>query len=141
MREAIGNTFITNIVVVFMIIMISFFVGSLSYSKAYKVKNRILSIIESDGSWKNHSEEVDSILKEYGYQVTRGTHTCECKKDNCRVLHDNTNNYEYCVFEYTDGADGIYYGVKTFMNFDIPVIGKYIKFGVYGETKTFNDFN
>ena len=46
MNQAVGNTAIVNVVVVFVIIISGLFVASLSYSKAYKVKNIILNAIE-----------------------------------------------------------------------------------------------
>ena len=42
MREAIGNTFIVNLLMVFLGVMSALLVGSVSYSKAFKVKNRII---------------------------------------------------------------------------------------------------
>ena len=42
MKEAISNAFLFNIVIVFVVVLIALFVGSLSYTKAYKVKNKIV---------------------------------------------------------------------------------------------------
>ena len=49
MKEAISNAFVFNLIIVFVIILIAFFVGSISYSKASKVKNRIVEVIEKEG--------------------------------------------------------------------------------------------
>lgn len=46
MREAIGNTFVFNFIIVFVIIFIGLFATSSAYSKAAKVKNTILDIVE-----------------------------------------------------------------------------------------------
>ena len=46
MRDAIGHTFLYNIVILFVFIIAFVLVGSLSYSKAFKAKNEIVSIIE-----------------------------------------------------------------------------------------------
>lgn len=49
MKESIGNAMLFNIIIVFVIILIGFFIGSLDYSKAYKVKNKIIEEIEKEG--------------------------------------------------------------------------------------------
>lgn len=46
MKEAISNAMIFNLIIVFVVILIMLFIGSLSYSKAFKVKNRIVEEIE-----------------------------------------------------------------------------------------------
>ena len=46
MREAIGSSLLLNIAIVFIGVISAFLISSIAYSKAYKVKNRIVSIIE-----------------------------------------------------------------------------------------------
>ena len=46
MREAIGGTWLTQLIIIFMLIFVAFLALSLNYTKAFKVKNEILSIIE-----------------------------------------------------------------------------------------------
>ncbi len=60
MNQAISNALLFNIVIVFVIVLIGFFVGSLSYSKASKVKNRIIEEIEKYGEAANDQDDVDS---------------------------------------------------------------------------------
>ena len=48
MKEAIANAGVFNLVIIFVIILLAFFIGSLSYSKAFKVKNKIIEEIEKD---------------------------------------------------------------------------------------------
>ena len=48
MRESLGGSMLLNLVVIFTGLIIIFFVGILSYSKAYRVKNRIVEIIASN---------------------------------------------------------------------------------------------
>lgn len=49
MNQSISNALLFNLVIIFVIVLIAFFVGSLSYSKASKVKNRIVEEIEKYG--------------------------------------------------------------------------------------------
>ena len=38
MKEAISNAMIFNLIIIFVVVLIMLFIGSLSYSKAFKVK-------------------------------------------------------------------------------------------------------
>ena len=49
MSQAISNSMLFNLVITFVIVLIAFFMGSLSYSKASKVNNRIVDEIEKYG--------------------------------------------------------------------------------------------
>ena len=55
MKEAIGNAFIFGLVITFIGIFILFFATSTSYTKAFKVKNKIIEIIE-----KHHNQKLDA---------------------------------------------------------------------------------
>lgn len=144
MREAIGNTFIVNLLLVFLGVMSIIFIGSISYSKAFKVKNRIIYTIEKYGEWDNGSyinparEEIEASLKQIGYPLIARMSNCGWfGKGGTNVYgsdpYDTT--YHYCIYEHNDDK-GHYYSVVTFMHFDIPLIGGILEFPVYGETKS-----
>ena len=44
MREAIGGGLLLNIVIIIIGVISAFLIGSVAYSKAYKAKNRIISV-------------------------------------------------------------------------------------------------
>ena len=46
MKEAVGNSMVLTFIFVFIAIFIILFVGSIAYSKGFKVRNRIIDIIE-----------------------------------------------------------------------------------------------
>ena len=46
MKAAIGNTLVLNIIVTFMSIVLLIIISSIVYTKAYRVKNRIIDEIE-----------------------------------------------------------------------------------------------
>ena len=48
MRESIGGTWLVGIVIVFIVIFTSYLALSVNYSKAFKVKNGIIEIIEEN---------------------------------------------------------------------------------------------
>ena len=157
MREAIGNTFIVNLLMVFIGVMSALLVGSVSYSKAFKVKNRIIYTIEKYGAWDIKTSsgtnvvkaEVEASLKDIGYPlIVSNPFTGGCPKKNGAELvyggnsgaNKYENTYHYCVYKYKS-AMGYYYGVTTFMHFDIPLIGNYLEFPVYGKTKLLHEID
>lgn len=136
MKESISNAFLVNLVIIFIIIFIFFFTGSLSYSKAFKVKNRIIDIIEKYEGYnkKDVEAEIISTLGEMGYRISNDK---SCPKRNGKdAINSISGSYHYCVYEYT-ASKGNYYGVTAYMYFDFPIIGQSVKFPVYGETRVF----
>lgn len=134
MKESIANAYILQIVIVFVVIFIFFFAGSLTYSKAFKVKNRIVDIIEKYETYNDTAKsEIASTLSEMGYRVDTTNKGCPTRNGKESIVATN-NGYRYCVYEY-DTNKGKYYGVAAYMYFDFPIIGNHLEFPVYGETK------
>ena len=46
MKEAMGGTWLTGLVIVFIFLFAGFLAYSISYTKAFRVKNEILNLIE-----------------------------------------------------------------------------------------------
>ena len=141
MREATGNALLTMMMTSIIAIIMIFFVGSISYSKAYRIKNYIVNQIEENKGWSSTlSDEVDGYLKNAGYYVSKSGSSCpdlSTNADDCENVYNHVR-YDYCVYSCSLGT---YYKVITHMKFDFPVIGSRIKFDVKGETESFNDFN
>lgn len=134
MKESIANAYILNIVIVFVVIFIFFFASSLTYSKAFKVKNRIIDIIEKHEDYNSAAiAEISSALGEMGYRVNVSNQGCPIRNGKTAITA-TTNYYRYCVYEY-DTTKGKYYGVSAYMYFDFPIIGQALELPVYGETK------
>ena len=160
MKEAIANAGIFNLVIIFVIILIAFFIGSLSYSKAFKVKNKIIEEIEKDQAYTtgvdNSTEErVEEWIGNIGYRVntgnTRNSANCPTVTGNGGEqgkLVNSDGDYQYCVYEFdtcTTGSDkakcGKYYRVTAYMYFDIPIISGLLRIPVSGETMIFNEID
>lgn len=153
MRESLGGSLLLNLVIVFAGLVIIFFISILSYSKAYRVKNRIVEIIEKYGAYekidangKNAiTEELNPDLSAAGYEtsIPRKCDTIRTRLVNEKytgALSSNLNKtygYDYCVFEMKSSTNstGKYYVVVTFIHFEIPILGDFLTFPVYGETK------
>ncbi len=138
MREALGNAAVVQIVIIFIVLFIFFFVGSLSYTKAFKVKNSIINSIEKYGGYSDSlnsevKQEINENLKSMGYQVKNGTPRCK-ERNGVAAMTTQENSYRYCVYEYKTER-GTYYGVTAYMYFQIPLIGANVEIPIHGESK------
>lgn len=149
MKEAFGNTFIVNIVILFVFLFTMFFVGSITYTKAFKVKNKIINIIEKEEKIVQNetsptevianprlTRNVESLINEelssIGYRIDNNSN---CSNRGGTVVQKTTSsNYRYCITRHTT-KKGSYYGVTAYMYFEIPIIGVKLEFPVFGETK------
>lgn len=138
MREATGNAFIIMMVTSIIGIIMVFFVGSISYSKSYRIKNHIINIIQEKRGWDNSEQEIEEYMADVGYNVRRnGTCPYDTK---CHQAINNQRTYNYCVYKCDDG-NLTKYKVITYMKFEFPVINSIVQIPIKGETTTFGIFN
>ena len=138
MKEAIGNSFLVTLSIVFLFLIMSLLVASLSYSKAYKAKNKVVSVIEKyNGYNEDATNEIDMDLFKMGYKTnTTGRRCKDLYNEDIVLLHDTeAGKYDYCVYE-VSSTRGMYYHVVTYMHFDLPIIGQYLTFEVKGDSRT-----
>ena len=138
MKSAIGNALLINIIITFLIIVLTILVTAITYTKAFRVKNRIVDIIESyDGDFASKStaitNDINTSLKSVGYKISTYNN---CPSVANASLVTTGASYDYCVYKYTT-TRGVYYGVVSYMYFDFPVIGNYLKLPVKGQTRVF----
>lgn len=153
MREVTGSTWTFQLIVLFILIFACFLTLVLNYSKAYDVKNNMLTIVEKyEGITTESLEILNNYLSEKSYR-TRG---------NCPIgwygavdldgtieeVQDNKNYYfcfteELAYIETEDDKDDkvvktdIYYNVRLFYKFNLPVLGELTTFEVNGRTNSF----
>lgn len=155
MRESISNAYVLMIVLVLISACATVLLSSLSYSKAFKVKNRIVEIIEKyRGFDENVENEIALLLNDTGYPTATATDIsrgCPVGRgiENYGIDPSTTGyyainaikDYKYCIYKYQT-VKGDLYAVTVFMSVRLPLIGDFIKieFPIYGETKVFNDF-
>lgn len=144
MQEAVSNSYVFTIVIVIIGLCAVVVSTSVAYSKTFKIKNRIVSIIEKyDGYSESNEEiknEIDALLKDTGYSSINTNKACPKNRDDAEAIN-TLDKYRYCVYEY-NSVKGKYYSVATFLKIDFPLIGDYIsiEIPVYGETKVIVDF-
>ena len=149
MREAIGGAWIIGIVMGFIVIFSGYLAISVNYTKAFKVKNRIINIIEeSEGftesveasSWninnirkKKLLETEDKVvlyLDSIGYRYTLPESEC-----TSRDIDNKMFDSSYCIKKICASGGGAYYKVTTFIKFEIPIIYANFTVPITGETK------
>ncbi len=134
MREAIGGTWIFGIVVTFIVLFSSYLAISVNYSKAFRVKNQIVSEIEKNEGMSAAYDKIENYLDNQGYYVYQS-----CGSGWKGYLEGTkSGSYRYCVKPTSDTTGSIpktYYTVKVFFRLDLPVIGNIFVFPVTGETK------
>ena len=164
MNESVGSALLFNLVLVFVIILSGLFIGSLAYTKAFKVKNRIIEEIEKQGehsntpetAYRDAEEEIVSWLngidgQGIGYRKNFGKYNYICNNYDYGELQNINGDYSYCVYQINTCVDstgkdlqrskcGIYYHVIAFMYFDFPLVEEF-PIAVHGETMTFKEQN
>ena len=137
MKAAIGNSLLMGIIVTFVTIVLLILLSSLVYTKAFRVKNRIVDVIEKYETYDiDVQNEITDLLGEIGYKHNAYSNNSRC--DNYGVdLENPSSPYHYCVFRLNSGKnDGYYYKVVAFAYLDFPLISS-IQIPVSGETKIF----
>ncbi len=157
MKGAIGNAFILNMVITFIIVFYMLLINSMAFSRAYKINNYILDSLvnfandintplKSDNFVGNSSfdSSVNEYLSRSGYSISNFSDNCPSDAYGYFIIRNNSvGKYEYCIYS-KDYSDSLryknVYKVVTYMRYDIPVIGDLIKIPITGETETISIF-
>lgn len=135
MKESVGSIPIYNIIFTFLVITFAFLAGTISYSKAFRVNTRIIHQIERvDGYNPLASRRIDSDLRSFGYSSGAARLSSNCpRRGGQDAIRRLSNEHFYCVYRFEQG-DFKYYGVLTYMYFDLPLIGTAFSIPVYTRT-------
>ena len=153
MRESIGGGWLFGIVIIFIFLFSGFLAYSVSYTRAFNVKNEVINYIEQNMGFtkytgvKDIKNEVDaSVLNEsvegkIHYLVTKAGYDFET---NANVGSCPTNNnfdgvciIKYCKYNNDGTLDKVsdpYYKVTTYITFNIRVLGLNFTIPISGET-------
>ncbi len=148
MRDAMGGIFNIAFLAVFITVISGYLAFSVSYNKAFKVKNKIISVLEQyQHNSRDAQEKINDYIDKIGYNTTTDTSKVE------KVRNDDAWSCckGYCVkwnYDETGSEAGIpkgYYSVITFVKVDIPIFNKFLPylsfFQTTGDTMTINATN
>ena len=123
MRESIGSIALYNIIIVFIVVTFAVLAGTMSYSKAFKVNNRIINAIEKYEGYNDLSKDlIDRELISIGYESQNPNRIYSCSRRNGYAAMENLNkSYNLCIYEMpleTSEWDGRYfeYGVVSYLS-------------------------
>ena len=146
MRESIGSTWTFAIIMIFTLIFSGFLVLALAYSKAYKLKNEMTTIIEKyEGititDEKNNMGSLN-ILNTY-LNNSRYTVKGFCEdgdygvnlEDESLQLAQSNQKYSYCISKKTNcSTNYTIFTITVFYDFNLPVIGHLANYRISGQT-------
>ncbi len=155
MRDAIGGVFTLQIILVFVILINGYMAYSVNYTRAFRVKNAIINIIEENEGFTsggNAADEIETLVKNAGYGLSSvqqaaianqsiGSNTyCSSKQGYCVTCTANSGVNNKDLNSDTDYR-GVYYTVTTYVNMDIPILNRIFTglpniLSVRGDTKT-----
>lgn len=152
MKESIGATWIFAICLTFIILFTAYVAISVNYAKAFRIKSHIVSEIEENEGLGGGdiSQELETYLVAQGY-ATYGEcepyievedQTTDWQLREC-LMSNPSGKCGACIYrrEVSTGNDDIeasrvYYRVRTFFNFDLPVVNVLIpEIKVSGDTQ------
>ena len=149
MRESIGGAWLFGIVIVFIFFFSAFLAYSVSYTRAFNVKNEIINLIEQNEGYTTHNGDIKSardddlnkstegkiylMIKNVGYNYSVAENiTC----DNGQLAVTGG----YCIAKYctspSDPVSNVSYKITTYIALEIPVINLVVKIPISGETRT-----
>ena len=130
MRESIGGTWLLGFVVLFIVLFSAYLAVSINYTKAFKVKNQIINIIEENEGFTTSVGDVTSKTPE---QLKSSSKT-EDKIDESACPDGNLYEGGYCVKKIST-THGAYYKVTSFIKIELPLLWQSFLIPINGETK------
>lgn len=164
MREAIGGTWLFQIVIVFILLFTGFMCLTINRSKAFNVKDQIIQTIQSYngidvGASAENSEalaEIVNYIQDNSYR-TAGNVPADEKVNGEKVPYtcynrdgrEDKDNPVFCIARMPVGMDACagetcfnelpdmsYYRVVVFYQLDLPIFKELFSFKIVGDTKT-----
>lgn len=138
MRDAFGGAVNVLFIAIFIAIVNGYLAFTANYNKAFRIKNRIISLIEQNEGYDSSDEELKKRIKE---EMTKIGYTAKDLNINGYICD---KDYGYCVKDETAPGSSPeltkkQYTVVAVVNVDIPVFKKLLPkmkfFQVSGTTK------
>ena len=150
MRESVGSTWTIQAVIFFILIFSAFLSLVIQYSKAYIIKNEVLTILEKYEGAESTKTIIGDYVRNQGYK-TRGA--CPQEPDWYGAVDYDVyekavsgKKYYYCIKKNSlktskKNKYKYYYNVVFFYKFNLPIFGELHTYRVVGETKAFPGAN
>ena len=143
MRESFGSTWTMQLMFGFTFLFVSFLAITISYSKAFRVRNEVISIIEKYGGISDRSSQtIANYVRSSGYR-TQGRCNAEAGKLVYGITSDgdlqeaNGGLYLGCIKKdkiNNNAISNVIYEVTMFYKFNLPIVGDVTTFVIKGKT-------
>ena len=137
MKKAVGGAYVYNLVIIFLLIMLGFFLALFSYTKAYRVSKSVITIIENHSGYNSETKkDINTYLDTMGYNKFDITvDKCPEQKTSKGTKAVAKEAFSgLCIYEISNDKNYVSYGVLSYMIIDLPLID-IIKIPIYGETE------
>lgn len=149
MRDAFGGVVNLSMIVVFLVLVCGYLAFNVNYTKAFRVKNYIITTIEQYEGTCGLNSPCRSKIRSYINQVGYNASSLDLTSEGYEC--DRTYGYCYKEFKvqnssgaYNEHNEQYYYRVVTQINIDIPIINKIMPglriFQISGNTKAITRF-
>ena len=152
MRESVGILSLTNIVIFFILVFTGYLCITLNQTKAYNVKNQVISIIQKNGGIDSQAvTEIQEYMSEVGYRssgkcdsedISSITNYAITQREGlqingstgmiCISRHNINDNLPDPNNQFPKAA---YYDIKVFFALDMPIINSVFNFNLKGSTR------
>ena len=126
MRDAFGGLVNIVIIVVFLVLVSGLLAFNVNYTKAYRVKNKIITTLEQSEGVCSEDSACDNAIVDYmrtlGYSANNfNLDGFDCKHGYC-IKEISTASETGAVDE--GNGNKVYFQVYTQINIDIPILNK-----------------
>lgn len=142
MRDAVGGTYMIKLLLIFLAVYTIFIALAINYAKAFRVKNKILDIIEQNEGIKDYNNQNDPALvqiESYMGSIHYGVNISTID-DKCNGYYYINKTRGYCITT-VDSDTASYYKVTTFVTLSIPVVRLEYTIPIQGETRKIERIN
>lgn len=153
MRDAIGGSVVIAIIVVFVVLVLSYLAFNVNYTKAFRMKNKIIATYEEfDGNCNGSIDVPDDstcqgIIAKYAKEIGYTPTNLVCPGSPWKAAGRYYCYKEVTVSQRTDATKSVneykdkkYYKIGTIISIDIPIVKNLIPFSMFqitGDTKSF----
>ena len=147
MRDSVGGTFMIYVLIIFLSVYIVFVAVAFNYARAFRVKNKVLDIIEQNEGIQEmeNSNNLQGITSGVFGQIN-DYRVNDIGESNCKGYDYINEDRGYCIakIDQNSSIDGItssYYKVRTFVYIEFPFLKLKFTIPVNGETRRIERIN
>lgn len=140
MRDAFGGIVNITMIVVFLVIVSGYLAFNVTYTKAFRMKNKIITVLEQYEGCENDDQACKKELDNYAQSIGYNTNLTTYKDSTGKSYECMGRGYCWAKFSSGEGDNTKYYfKVVTSITIDIPIINKILTgvpfFQLTGNTK------